>query len=61
VIEASNGADEQFDEEQLRGIILKQNEAPAGKISEAVIQAVKDFSAVTTLPDDATVVCVRMT
>ncbi|MGH7490942.1 MAG: PP2C family protein-serine/threonine phosphatase [bacterium] len=61
VIEASNNVAEQFDDEQLRGVLIAQKHTSASEISTAVIQAVKDFSAAETLPDDATVVCVRIT
>lgn len=61
VIEASNRQVQQFEEEHLRRLLAAKNRAAAQDLSATVIQAVKDFSAAKTLPDDATVVCVRLT
>jgi hypothetical protein len=60
VTEASNRAAEQFDEERLCGVIMAQMHASASQVSAAVIQAVQNFSAAESLPDDATVVCMRV-
>jgi hypothetical protein len=59
ILEAANGADEQFGEERVQGVVRAHFDQPAEEIRNRILAAVRDFTGDVQAADDQTLLVIR--
>ena len=59
ILEAANGADEQFGEKRVRAVVRSNFDQPAEEIRNRILTAVRDFTGDVQAADDQTLLVIR--